>query len=371
MRVICAPDKFKQCCTAGEAAQALASGVLDVAPGAEVLQIPVADGGEGTLDALSGEFPDRRNARVQDALGREVDAQFAMHGTVALIESAQACGLARLDEAEYNPAITHTFGVGQLIKAALDAGANELLIGLGGSATNDGGSGMARALGVKFLDDKDAEIAPTGDSLIKLRKCDVSGLDPRLKGVKVRALCDVMAPMLGEQGASRTYVVQKGGTTRTMHKLEEGLAMLQYAAAAAGLRGNGLEPGTGAAGGLGFGIYSLLGGDLEAGADKVLDLIGFRKLLQGTDLVLTGEGSFDAQTEQGKLIAVLAEDCKAAGVPLVVLAGAVAGDVNIDGVTAAFGISAYGQRRQDSLNEGKANLRKHAAAVTRLLKSRR
>ncbi len=372
MRVICAPDKFKQCCTAAEAAEALALGVLDTAPQADVLRLPVADGGEGTLDVLREAFPQRRNVRVQDPLGREVDAEFALSadGRRALVESAQACGLWRLDEPERNPALTHTFGVGQLIKAALDAGAGELSIGLGGSATSDGGAGMAQALGAKFFDEAGAPLTPTGDNLLKIRRCEPAGLDPRLKGVKLSALCDIMAPMLGPHGASRSYVAQKGGTTRTMHKLEEGLAMLSMATAKAGLRGNGLEPGSGAAGGLGFGVFSLLGGELLPGADNVLELIGFRWLLQGAALVLTGEGSYDAQTAHGKLIAVLADDCKNVGVPLVVLAGQVDGEVNIPGVTAAFGISPYGARRQDSLNEGKANLRKHAAYVTRLLLAR-
>jgi glycerate kinase len=190
-----------------------------------------------------------------------------------------------------------------------------------------------------------------------------------LKDTKLRALCDVMSPLLGEHGASRKFVVQKGGTTRTMHKLEEGLAMLQLAASDAGLRGNGLEPGTGSAGGLGFGIYSLLGGELEAGAEHVLELIELSRLLKGTSFVLTGEGSYDHQTADGKLISVLARHCGDANVPLIVLAGAVASDVQIDGVTAAFGISPYGERRQDALNEGPANLQKHAAYVTRLMLS--
>mgnify|MGYP001187540167 CR=1 FL=1 len=372
MRVICAPDKFKQCCTAAEAADALALGVLDVAADADVTRLPVADGGDGTLDVLGAQFPQRRNAKVQDALGREITAPFSLSedGRTALIESAQSCGLMRLNEADRNPAVTHTFGVGQLVIAALDAGATELVVGLGGSATSDGGSGMARALGAKFFNEQGAEIEPTGESLTTIRKADLSGLDPRLKDVKLRALCDVMTPMLGPEGASRKFVVQKGGTTRTMHKLEEGLAMLHMAAAQAGARGNGLEPGTGAAGGLGFGVYSLLGGELEPGADKVLELIGFRELLEGVDLVLTGEGSYDHQTKDGKLIAVLGEDCKAKGVPLVVLAGEVAADMDIEGVTAAFGISPYGARRQDCLNEGKSNLRKHAAFVTRLMLAR-
>jgi glycerate kinase len=372
MRVICAPDKFKQCCTAAEAAEALALGVLDAAPDAHVLRLPVADGGEGTLEVLREAFPQRRNTRVQDPLGRDVDAEFALSadGKRALIESAQACGLWRLDESERNPALTHTFGVGQLIKAALDAGASELLIGLGGSATSDGGAGMAQALGAKFFDEGGGQLTPAGDSLLKIRRCDPADLDPRLKSAKLAALCDIMAPMLGPHGASRSYVAQKGGTTRTMHKLEEGLAMLSLAAAKAGLRGNGLEPGSGAAGGLGFGVYSLLGGELLPGADNVLELLSFRRLLQGATLVLTGEGSFDAQTAHGKLIAVLADDCKNVGVPLVVLAGQVTGDVSVEGVTAAFGISPYGARRQDSLKEGKTNLRKHAAYVTRLLLAR-
>ncbi|MBZ0137572.1 MAG: glycerate kinase [Planctomycetes bacterium] len=367
MRVICAPDKFKQCCTAGEAAKALARGVLSVSPDAEVIELPIADGGEGTLDALREAFPERRGVKVQDALGREVDAEFAVKGERALLESAQACGLWRLTEPERNPATTHTGGVGQLILAALDAGANEIFVGLGGSATSDGGAGMARALGARFFDADGAEIEPTGETLLGIRRVDTTGLDARLKHVKITALCDVLAPMLGEHGASRQFVVQKGGTTRTMHKLEEGLAMLQLACAGAGLRGNGLEPATGAAGGLGFGLYAFCNAELLHGAHEVLHLNDFEQLLAGADLVLTGEGSYDSQTANGKLISVLAEYCGQAGVPLVVLAGS-ADDVPIPGVTAAFNISTHGDRKQDSLNAGLANLQRHAAYVTRLLR---
>ena len=366
MRVICAPDKFKQCCSASEAAHALAAGVLSGAPDAEVIELPIADGGEGTLDALKDAFPERKTVKVQDALGREIDAEFSLNGERALIESAQSCGLLRLDEPDRNPAVTHTYGVGQLIAAALDAGAKEIFVGLGGSATSDGGAGMARALGAKFLDDDGNEVAPTGDALMKIRKLDVSRLDPRLKAAKISALCDVLAPMLGEHGASRQFVVQKGGTTRTMHKLEEGLAMLQVACKNAGLRGDGLEPATGAAGGLGFGLYSILGAELLHGAHEILKLNRFENLLKGTTVVLTGEGSFDPQTANGKLIDVLGEYCKRGGVPMVVLAGS-ASNVDIPGVTAAFNISTFGERKQDALNEGVANLQRHASYVTRLL----
>jgi glycerate 2-kinase len=366
MRVICAPDKFKQCCSAAEAAAALARGVLSAAPDAEVIELPVADGGEGTLDALREAFPDRRTLNVQDALGRDVQAEFALSGDRALIESAQACGLWRLDEHERNPGATHTFGVGQLITAALDAGAKEIFIGLGGSATSDGGAGMARALGAKFFDADGHELEPTGEKLLNVRTVDATALDQRLKGSRIFGLCDVLAPLLGEHGASRQFVVQKGGTTRTMHRLEEALAMLQLACSQAGLPGTGLEEGTGAAGGLGFGLKAFLGAELQHGAREVLRLIGFDELLNGADLVLTGEGSFDAQTANGKLISVLGEHCQQAGVPLVVLAGS-AEDVPIPGLTAAFNISTHGDRKQDSLNAGKANLQRHAGYVTRLI----
>lgn len=371
MRIICAPDKFKQCCTAGEAAKALADGVRSVLPDAELIELPVADGGEGTLDALHAQFPERRTVTVQDALGREVEGEFALDGKRALIESAQACGLWRLEEFELDPNRAHTCGVGQLIKHALDAGAGEIMVGLGGSATSDGGTGMARALGAKFLGDDGNEIETVGGNLKDIRKVDLSGVDERLKSIKLTALCDVMTPMLGPEGASRKFVVQKGGTTRTMHKLEEGLATLELHAREAGANGGGLESGTGAAGGLGYGVRALLGGELLPGAKTVLGLIDFPGTLKGAGLVLTGEGSYDPQTADGKLITVLASHCKAAGVPLVVLAGAVSHEVDIEGVTAAFGISTYGTRKQDALNAGLSNLARHAAAVVRLMNNRR
>jgi len=372
VRVICAPDKFKQACSAQVAAAALARGVLDAAPTASVVELPLADGGEGTLDVLRSAFPDWRKVRVSGPLGNAVDAQigFSADGRRALVESAQACGLWRLQEHERDPLKTTTLGVGEMIRAALDAGATEIAVGLGGSATSDGGAGMAKALGARFLDATGAEIQPTGGELMKLRSLDLSRLDARLKSVKLTALCDVMTPMLGEHGASRKFVVQKGGTTRALHKLEESLALLQLAAQGAGIAAKGIEPGTGSAGGLGFGVWALLGGTLRSGASAVLELHGFARLLQGASLVLTGEGSFDAQTSEGKLIASLAPLCRAANVPLVVLAGIVEPGVEIAGVTAAFGIARFGARKQDNLDETEASLQRHAAFVTRLLAAR-
>lgn len=372
MRVICAPDKFKLSCTAAQAAHAMAQGVLDAVPSAEVIELPLADGGEGTLDVLKAQFPDRRTARVQDALARPVSAHFALSadGKRALVESAQACGLWRLKEPERNPLKATTFGVGELIGQALDAGATEILIGLGGSATSDGGSGMAAALGARFLDSTNKPIDNTGSELRRARKVDLRALQARVKGVKFSALCDVMTPMLGEQGATRKFVLQKGGTTQSLPRIEEALSALAEAARESGIGLTGIEPGSGAAGGLGYGVAAFLGGDLRAGAAAVLDLIGFNRLTRNTDLVLTGEGSYDDQTGEGKLIAVLGQSCASGRVPLVVLAGTVAPDVHIEGVTAAFGIARYGARRQDNLNSTEGALRAHAAGVARLIAAR-
>jgi glycerate kinase len=301
-----------------------------------------------------------------------VDATFGLSadGKRALVESAQACGLWRLDESERDPLKASTWGVGELIKHALDHGATEIAVGLGGSATSDGGAGMAVALGVRVLDADGKSVEPTGGGLIKARKVDFSGRDARLQKVKLTGLCDVLTPLLGEHGASRKFVVQKGGTTRALHKLEESLALLQLAALEAGVKLKGTEPGTGSAGGLGFGIAGLLGGTLQPGADAVLDLLECHRLLGGADLVITGEGSYDAQTAEGKLIAALARRAGKAAVPLVVLAGMVEPDVKLEGVTAAFGIARFGARKQDNLDETETNLRRYAAQVTRLLAAR-
>lgn len=371
LRVLCAPDKFKQACDAAKAASAIAQGVSDA--GATATQLPLADGGEGTLQVLAPAFPRRIKVRVRGPLGSPVDAEIGIStdGRRALVESAQACGLWRLDESERDPLKTSTLGVGEMIRAALDAGVTEINVGLGGSATSDGGAGMAVALGARVKDAAGKDVDPTGGGLIKARAVDLSGLDARLRKVKLNALCDVMTPLLGEHGASRKFVVQKGGTTRALHKLEESLAFLQLSALEAGVKLKGTEPGTGSAGGLGFGIAGLLGGSLQPGADAVLDLLDFARLVRQADLVITGEGSFDHQTAEGKLVAALAARCHGAGVPLVVLAGVAEPDVNLPGVTAAFGIARFGARKQDNLDETEANLRRYAAQVTRLMRARK
>ncbi len=371
MRILCAPDKFKQACTAAEAADALAAGVREGAPGAHAVVLPLADGGEGTLHVLRDVFPVQRPVAARDALGREVPTVIALSqdGKRALVESAQACGLWRLEDGERNPLEADTYGVGQMILAALDAGAQEILVGLGGSATCDGGAGMLTALGVKLLGANDKPLAPGGRALKDIRRADFSGLDPRLKQARVTALCDVASPMLGPNAASRKFTVQKGGSTRTMHKLEENLALLAQCVQQQGIKATGFEAGSGAAGGLGYGVLAMQG-TLVPGAAKLLELIGFAQMLQGVDLVLTGEGSYDEQTADGKLIHALAEACGQAKVPLVVLAG-VAKPVAIEGVTAAFSINLPGKRKQDNLDDTKQNLKHHAASVVKVVAASR
>ncbi|MCC6575639.1 MAG: glycerate kinase [Planctomycetes bacterium] len=369
MKFVCAPDKFKLACSAEQAAQALAAGVREALPGAEIEQLPLADGGEGTLSVLAAAFPHRVKARVKDALGRDVDAEYALNAdrTSVLIESAQSCGLFRLQEFERNPGETNTFGVGQLIAHALEHKPREILVGLGGSATSDAGMGMAVALGAKFSDADGKPVEPKGDLLTRVSNIDLSKLDPRLKDVKVRGVCDVQTPLLGPGGASRKYVLQKGGTTRMVHKLEQGLAVLAAACVKHLAFGDPMAAGSGSAGGLGFGIATFLGGRLEHGARTVLQLLEFERRIKGAACVLTGEGSYDALTADGKLVSEIASVCKHARVPCVVLAGKIDPAVEIDGVTAAFEIAGFGMRRQDALAATPESLTRYARHVARLI----
>lgn len=372
MRILAAPDKFKHCCDARQAAAAIARGVRDAARQAEVVELPLSDGGEGTLDALAKAFPLRVKCRVLDALGREVDAEIALDASrkAALVESAQACGLWRLQEHERNPLHTSTFGVGQLVARALDEGVSRVVIGLGGSATSDGGAGMAQALGVRFMSGKGELPRLTGDGLTRISAIDASGLDKRLRKVEVTALCDVNMGLIGPSGATRKYVIQKGGTTGAVDKLELGLALLAEMVKQINYKADPQDEGSGAAGGLGFGISTLLGGRLQAGSRAVLELLGFDTLLENTALVITGEGSYDEQTPDGKIVCEVARFCGRAGVPCVVLAGSVVPELEIAGVTAAFEISRFGARKQDALDSGTINLQRFARHVTRLFAAR-
>jgi glycerate 2-kinase len=325
--VVVAPAPFKGALSASQAARAIAAGFRLAATGVETRIVPVADGGEGTLDALLGASPDdavRRSFTVADPLGRQVDAALGMlRGGTAVVELAQASGYERLADGERDPEATTTLGTGELILRALDLGARRIIVGVGGSATCDGGLGIARALGARLLDASGAVLGGRGADLARLARIDRSGLDPRLAGVTIDVACDVRNPLVGPDGAATVFGPQKGASPDAVARLEAGLAN----AAAVMARDCGVDVAeaemAGAAGGAAGGMAAILGARLVPGADLVLAAVGFAERLAGAGLCITGEGSLDAQTVEGKAPAAVAAACRAAGVPCVAVAGRV------------------------------------------------
>ena len=329
MRVLICPDGFKDACTAADAAAAIAAGLRRADPAVEAVERPIADGGEGFARAF-GEAAGLRAAdhAVEDPLGRPVRGRFWV-GPVggvrtATLDLAEASGLERLSPEERNPFRTSTRGTGRLLAAALDAGAQEVVLGIGGSATHDGATGAAAALGVGLLDAGGDRIdRPTGADLPRIRGIDLGGRHPGLAAARLRVACDVDNPMTGPRGAAFVYARQKGAADADLATLDAGLLNLEQA-----FRDNlGVSvdaiPGAGAAGGFGGGAVAMLGAELIPGAELLLDAIGFDALLADADLVVTGEGCLDGQTGSGKAVAAVARRAAAAGVPVVALAGRV------------------------------------------------
>ena len=324
MRIIIAPDSFKGSLTALAAAQAMERGVLEVFPDAEIFKVPIADGGEGTVEALvaatSGTI---RHLRVQGPLQDPVEAFWGIlgDGRTAVIEMAAASGLPLVPSGRRDPRLTSTHGTGELIKAALDAGLTRLIVGIGGSATNDGGSGMATALGARFLDAQGLQLPPGGAALARLDRIDLTGLDPRLASADLLVACDVDNPLTGPRGASAVYGPQKGATPDMVQELDAALARFATVAAQATGREVASRPGAGAAGGLGAGLLWFTPARLRPGVEIVLEATGFKALAQGADLVITGEGRTDAQTAMGKAPVGVAAMAKTWGVPVLCLSG--------------------------------------------------
>ncbi len=325
-RVVIAPQEFKGSLDAVTAASAIERGVRRVLPNVRCDQAPVADGGPGTVDTIVLAAHGRTSlARVDGPLGAPVDARWGRidDGRTAVIEMAAAAGLTLLDSSELDPRRASTFGVGQLITHALDAGVERILIGVGGSATNDGGAGMAEALGALFLDDDGQRLPPGGAALATLARIDVSALDPRLRRVSQRVLCDVQNPLLGAEGASAIYGPQKGADAQTVAELDRALANF------AAIVERHLDvrvadvPGGGAAGGLAAGLIAFCGAELQSGFDAVSDAVQLRERIAAADLVITGEGRLDRQSSYGKTTAGVASLASDAGVPCVAIAGLV------------------------------------------------
>ena len=324
MKVVVAPNAFKGTLTASRAAAAIARGVREVYPDAEVVEVPVADGGEGTVEALvsarRGEF---RSVSVHGPLGDPVSAAFGVidGGRTAVIELAAASGLTLIPGWRRDPLRTSTYGFGELLEAARRSGATNVIAGIGGSATNDGGAGMAQALGFRLLDSDGRELAPGGAALARLERIDHSGVDRGWISVKVKVACDVTNPLLGPKGASAIYGPQKGADPNAVRLLDAALARFaEVVEKDLGKRVKDL-PGAGAAGGTGAGLVAFLDAELVPGAPLVVDAAGLDDQLRGASLVLSGEGRVDEQTGFGKAPGEVVKRARAAGVPVVLLAG--------------------------------------------------
>lgn len=328
-RIVIAPDSFKGSLDAPEVAVAMAEGVKRVFPDAEVTLLPMADGGEGIVDALvAATGGERQNVRVTGPLGEPVEAFYGMlgDGRTAVVEMAAASGLPLVPRGRRNPLATTTRGTGELLRAAANGGARRVIVGIGGSATNDAGAGMAAALGIKLLDGVGREIPPGGEGLLALETVDVSGLDPAWRDIEVVVACDVNNPLYGSEGAAAVYGPQKGATPEMVELLDRGLR--QFARVVEKDLGKAVAhlPGAGAAGGLGAGLIAFLGAALRSGFDLVAEAAGLDRALAGADLVLTGEGAIDGQTARGKVPAGVARFAARHGVPVIALGGGIGGD---------------------------------------------
>jgi glycerate kinase len=341
MRVVVAPQEYKGTLSAAEAAAVMAEAVRRVLPGADVLVLPLADGGPGTVAAIvvaaGGSI---RTTNVCGPLGAKVDAEWGLlegggsvppprrqtesltPRSVAVIEMAAAAGLLLVDEWERDPRIATTYGVGELIGAALDAGCRRMIVGLGGSATNDGGAGMAQALGVRFLDAQGRELPPGGAALARLDRIDISGIDARVSDCEVLGATDVRNPLCGPEGASIVYGPQKGASPEVARELDQSLRHYaeiierDLSVSVAGV------PGAGSAGGLGAGLIAFVGATIRPGIDVIAEAMRLAERIRGADLVLTGEGRLDGQTAFGKTVAGVARIARAERVPVIVVPGA-------------------------------------------------
>jgi glycerate kinase len=362
-RVLVAPDSFKGSISAADAARAIARGVERAVPSAVIDICPLADGGEGTLDAIiAAKAGTVRTASVTGPRGEHVVARWgSFEDGLAVVEAAQAAGLELVQQTMRDPTIATTFGVGELLHEALESGARTIMVTLGGTATMDVGSGLVQALGIEF---EGGARPMTGSALDAVRGIDTTRLDRRVKSVTLVVAVDVDNPLLGAQGAARVYGPQKGATSEQVEALERGFLHV------AGLVGDpGERPGDGAAGGAAFLLRTLLGARVERGAELVQRAVGFAKRLAGSDLVITGEGRLDGQTARGKVVCAVGRAAKAASVPVVAVAGAVLDDARPlydEGVDSWFSICDGPLAEAEARARAPALLEKVAENIARL-----
>lgn len=356
MKILVAPDSFKDALPALQVCEAIRRGVQRALPDADVKLFPLADGGEGTVEVLAWHLSGQVvKTIVHDPLMRPVQAQYFLAKDVAgveiaFIEMAQASGLQLLLEEERNPLITSTFGAGELLLSAQENGAKNCYFAVGGSATNDAGMGMAAALGWRFLDENGANLAPIGENLLRVTKV----LPPNLKLAIANPtlLADVTNPLFGPNGAAYIFAPQKGADAAAVEALDTGLR--HFAGIVERTVGNDFSqvPGAGAAGGLGFGAMAFLGASMQSGALTILELVGFEQVASDCDLVITGEGKLDGQTQQGKLVAAVSQKAGAVGVPVMAICGAVEAtpaEVTAMGLSGVFELRRQGETLSDSI----------------------
>jgi len=331
MKIIIAPDSFKGTLTAVQVCDIMSAAVRDVIADADIITIPVADGGEGTVDAFGAE---KVYVDVTDPDGKQIRSYYGTLGNTAVIEMAACSGLP-LTQLK-NPELTTTYGVGELILHALDNGYREFIVGLGGSATNDGGTGMAAALGVKFYTSAGDMFIPVGGTLDKIARIDMSSLDPRIGESHFITMCDIDNKLYGERGAAYIFAPQKGADTEMVKRLDSGLIHF------ANLIGGNIAdlPGGGAAGGMGAGMVAFLNAELKSGIDTVLDKVGFNAHIEDANVIFSGEGKFDDQSIHGKVVSGIANRIANRDIPFIVIAGTVDDSVDITdtGITAVFSI---------------------------------
>ncbi len=343
MKIVIAPDSFKESLSAPKVAAAIARGFVQACPDVRCVCIPMADGGEGTVEAiLAATGGESRVNVVEDALGRPIQAQWGwLPGKIAIIEMACAAGLEHIAVADRDPLRASSLGVGQLMGHALDMGAQHIVLGLGGSATNDGGAGMLQALGLALLDAQGMALAPGGAALAKLAHIDSSRLDARLKNVEITIASDVNNPLCGPKGASAVFGPQKGATADQVMTLDRALAHFADLCAQVLGQNHRQDPGSGAAGGLGFAARAWMQARFRPGVEVVAELGGLASAIQDAQLVITGEGRMDAQTLHGKTPMGVAKIAQAAGVPVIAIAGSLGEGYQAlyqSGIVAAFSL---------------------------------
>jgi len=371
--IVLAPDSFKESMTAKEVCEAMERGIKKANSNISCIHVPMADGGEGTMQSLV----DATNGKVYSLevvgpLGNKVEAQYGIlgDGEIGILEMASASGIQLVHPEKRNPLLTTTYGTGQLIKACLDHGVKKLLIGIGGSATNDGGAGVIQALGGKLLDKQGDELGFGCEDLGKLNTIDLSNFDPRLKDVIVEVACDVSNPLCGENGASNVYGPQKGATREMVSILDDNLR--HYAdIIKKQFDKDVLEvPGAGAAGGLGAGLMAFLNGSLKKGIEMVIEYAGLEEKVKDADIVWTGEGSIDFQTQYGKTPLGVATIAKKHNKPVIALAGRVGEGIEIlyeSGIDSIFGITKGATSLEEALVKGQENIEKTAENIIRLM----